>query len=187
MDYYRSQIRLVCQISVINTCNGRVWMSQPRYLFCSAGFPSPASLQSKRGSLLRGSEVWIGQNMVWISRSSTFLVYYIQVGNQWWVLWCRQLIRPLYIPFPWITLLVYLSSLMELILVGINPWRSKCMCGYWSSYISHDVSMMRSILISISSSLIVLYSASASVVPNRIRWQIKSIFSSISMHVDAIF
>ena len=63
---------------------------------------------------------------------------------------------------------------------------SSLLCGDWSSMASHNVSMRRPLPISISDSLIILYSVGASVVLSVSLNQRRDIFPTITMHVDTI-
>ena len=150
-------------------------MSQSSNSLRSARHMSPANLWRERGqSLLSGYKVWRGQNMVLVIIIAASLAHSAQTGSSIvsvMMSWMNMSVEDLWAStcttsVSYGTNFMYSSS--------YSYFSGKFLCGGWSSDASHDISIRKSFLISISDSLMSVYSSVTGVVPDGSHRQIKS-------------
>ena len=185
---FMSFVRAVCFSSVRDTLRYWVLISQPRHVFCSASFPSPASFLNESGSShFRGSDCCSGRNSVWMTNRAALLARSIQWSSST-VMVMMSLMKPS-IDASVAMISATKGSAFARCLADwcFSSGGSKDLCGKLRSFVYQDWSWSRSLPRFIAASLIVLNCDGAGVVPKGNIKQRKASSSTITMHVDAVF
>ena len=172
---------------IINTNRERVWMYQPIKFLRLARWTSTARVRSERGSSrFRGSLGCSGLNMVWMTNKSAFLARYTQHGSSMVMVMMSSMNSYIKASFSLIFTASWSALTSESEACIYSSLGRKFLWGNWRFVTSHGVSSRISSPRSIAASLMVVYYASAGVVPKGRRRQRKYSFSTIAMHDDAI-
>ena len=155
--------------------------------FCSASCPSPASFLKDGGSSrFRGSDGYSGRNIVWMTNRAAIFAQFIQCSSS-------TVMVMIFTMKPSIDASVAVVSTSKgsdvtiwLAYFWFFSCGSKDWCGEFRSSVSQYSSQNRSLPRSIATSLTVIYSAGAGVVPKGKLKQIKSSWYTIAMHVNVI-
>ena len=184
---FMSMVQAVCFSSFRNTLRDWVFRAHPRHVLCSDSCPSPIILLKESGSSrFRWSYGYSGRKSVCTTNRAALFARSIQCLSS-----TVMVIMSSMNPSIHASVDVMSTAKGSVVEIWIAEWcfsycGSKDRCGEFMSSVSQDSSWSRSFPRSIATSLTVLYSAGAGVVPKCNLRQRKSGSYTIAMHVDKV-